>query len=92
MIERVSHECFFYKTTVEEHNELKPLILSNIEKLGKNSFSEDVSNISNTDWHLPPDADRSYMNIVYPLFVNHFKEIEDTYGWWYKQTLSNFWY
>jgi hypothetical protein len=92
MIERFSQECFFYKTSVKEHNDLKPVILANIENLGKNPLSEDVSHISNTDWQLPSDADRSYMNIVYPLFIDHFKEIEQTYGWWYKQTLSNFWY
>jgi hypothetical protein len=92
MIERFSQECFFYKTSVKEHNELKPLILSNIEKLGKNPFSENVSSISNTDWNLPPEVQRDYMDIVYPLFVNHFEEIKQSYGWWYKQILTNFWY
>ena len=92
MIERFSQECFFYNTTVKEHNELNALILSNIEKLGKNSFSEDVSSISNTDWNLPAEVKRDYMDIVYPLFINHFEEIEQSYGWWYKQTLTNFWY
>ena len=32
------------------------------------------------------------MNLVYPLFVDHFDEIKQNYGWWYKQKLANFWY
>jgi hypothetical protein len=92
MIERFGKECFFYKTSVPRHEELKPYILNDILLLGKNSYTEKVSKISNTDWNLPAEFHRQYMTNVYPLFVNHFDEIKNTYGWWYNQRLVNFWF
>ena len=94
MIRRVPVETFFYITQVEEHEIVKPKILEAISQLGINPGPKEEynSHITNTDWHLPPNLQREYFKICFPLFSNHFNQIKNNYGWWYHEQLKNYWF
>ena len=58
----------FIINEAEDHHNIKQLILHQIDEMGKYSFRNNIQSISNTDWHLPPNAKRYYFNTFNTLF------------------------
>jgi len=48
-------------TQIEEHDEYREILLSLIDKMPKSSYES----ITRTDWTLPKDAPREYLDVFY---------------------------
>lgn len=55
--------------TIAEHQEIKPLILDDIEKFKNSSIYDSTTTISKTDWNVPFEVPRTYFNHLKP-FIN----------------------
>lgn len=72
-IEGVCAPLYMYK--VPQHAELKTQILEAIDSMGVHSAVEERQSISNTDWFLPGDYPRPYINHVHTLFECYFSRL-----------------
>jgi len=92
---------------VENHAEVKPIILDLIDKMPNNATTpkvDCVDNISKTDWNLPKDYPRDYWKVIEPIINNtvcrsmfkyfKYEEIEIGNHWFqqYKQSDTHGWH
>jgi len=80
-----------YKTKVETHSKIKDSILNDINSYKKNSFIDDLQNISHCDWNLGKELPRNYfsifLNAIQPYLANMTTNLQcDDYK------ISNFWF
>ena len=64
---------FYFTKSIENHNFHKNIILKLIEKIPKNKFE----NISHTDWTLPNDYKREYLEYFKTIINSYILEIRD---------------
>ena len=64
-MDNMFHKIF----TISNHQELKPLILDEIEKFESSSIYEKSSTITKTDWNIPFEVTRTYFEHLFP-FIN----------------------
>jgi hypothetical protein len=77
--------CKVFKTHVEGHAKIKPLLLASIEKLGTHSAITKYERISNTDWHIKNNIghifeNKEYLNIINPIVAFHNKQLAEYTG------------
>lgn len=84
-------KCFMYISNVENHKNIKPKILHNIQKTGEYSMRDSEQSISNTDWHLRPNFPRPYWDIFKDFADSHNNKIMELAGFksW---TTCNYWF
>jgi hypothetical protein len=64
-------ETFYIKTKIKEHKNIKEKLLSLISKIPSSKYNS----ISHTDWHLPPDYKREYMEFFIPIIMPYIENI-----------------
>lgn len=82
-------ENFYIKTKIKEHNKIKEKLLSLINEIPKNSYGT----ISHTDWNLPKEYQRRYLNYFYDIldpYMNKIQELLNEKRWriqntWFQQ-------
>lgn len=76
-IQNIETPFFIYK--VENHEEIKKSVLSEIKNMGTYCFKDKGQIISNTDWHLNNNFNRTYINPIGSLLMDHCKEIQNIF-------------
>ena len=92
MTELINVETCFIKTKVENHNEIKQLLLEQIESMGTHSIIEPNQSISNTDWHLGPHCTRPYSQLFNDIANNHVLKVKEILLLNEKLSIINFWF
>lgn len=64
-------------TKVDNHKEINKELLSLINKIPKTSLNEEEQNISNTDWTLPRDFKREYLDYFYTIIRPYMLKLAD---------------
>jgi len=84
----------FLLKTVSQHSVLKEHLLDAINRMGQHSVVEEpIHHIINSDWHLNPNTNRAYANLVTPIIDLLCKEIKDTFNLpEIKLTCVNLWF
>lgn len=79
---------------IENHKELKPLILNAIEEMGEFSFKlKNKQSISNTDWFLPSNFERKYFNLVKDVFEKVILNLSENHKFvGHELTIGNYWF
>ena len=86
-------ESFYLVTKIKEHKKIKNKLLSLIDKIPTNSYE----NISNTDWKLPKDYKREYLDLFYKIispYMNKMQDLLQEKSWeiqngWFQQYYKN---
>lgn len=90
----IEHSFPFIITDVKNHNKIKPLILQDIKNMGTHSLIEDDQKISNSDWYLPGNYQRTYFchikDTIFELRDNIVKKFNYTtsttdFQFWFQQ-------
>mgnify|MGYP003640009840 CR=1 FL=1 len=82
---------FIFKTKVKDFKDIKGPILSDIEAMGTYSMVNDHQKISNTDWHLNSDYDRSYWNHAIGAVDLHNQSLRETHEY-DRCSVANYWF
>jgi hypothetical protein len=96
-------EALFTVFKLDNHDTMKPMILSAINKMKVNSIRQEetigvhgvldeAQSISNSDWDLPRDTERPYYPIIYPVFEHVCKAIKDKYKYHMHLKVDNYWF
>ena len=72
-VEKVS--SYYMVTKIKEHKEIKSKLLTLIEKIPQNQFLTPFENISHTDWNLPKEYKREYLDFFYEIIRPYMEEI-----------------
>lgn len=80
-------------TKVDNYKEINKELLSLINKIPKTSLNEEEQNISNTDWTLPRDFKREYLDYFYKIIKPYMFKLADQlnsknwkiYNGWFQQ-------
>lgn len=64
-----------FVSSVENHHELKPLVLASLRDFGEFSYRSAHNSISNTDWHLAPNVIRPYLELVLQPISQHVEAV-----------------
>jgi hypothetical protein len=77
--------CKVFKTCVNDHVQIKPLLLNLIEKLGTHSAISKYERISNSDWHVKNSIghdfeNKEYLDVVVPILAQHNKQLAEYIG------------
>lgn len=95
--------CPIYKTKLKEHSTLKNEILGLIDSSGCSSYvgvddyGYTKTMISKCDWNLPKEAERKYLDIIFPLIEDNHRELFNKLGFptvdiinmWFQQYEKN---
>jgi len=65
-----------FKFKISEHSSIKNDILEAIDRMGKYSYVNKGQQISNTDWHLPENFRRPYLDITMPILERYYSKLE----------------
>ena len=92
-MEIIKIENFYIKTKIKEHNKIKKKLLSLIDKIPKNPYG----NVSNTDWSLPKEYKREYLEFFYIIldpYMNKMTKLFNEKRWriqntWFQQYYKN---
>jgi hypothetical protein len=80
-----------HKTKIENFTPIKHKILDAIDSMGKFSYEYKDQKITNTDWHLPNNIDRTYWPYVIDYIEQHHNTISQQLE--YKEiSIKNFWF
>jgi hypothetical protein len=82
----------FIITDVKKHNKIKPLILKDIESIGKHSLIEDDQKISNSDWYLPSNIERTYFSHITDTIFELRNNIVKQFNYSTPSTNLQFWF
>ena len=63
IIKKIDSFCIINK--IKEHKTIKKNLLNLIKKIPLNSIKNNTSNIEHTDWNLPKDIKREYLDLFY---------------------------
>jgi len=77
--------------TLENHQEIKPFILSSIEQFASSSIHNKNDSISRTDWNIEPDVPRAYFEFIKPFISNEYYEFAKYLGC-RRLSIDNFWF
>ena len=66
---------YIYKTSVENHDEIKKLLLEQIDLIPNNPFNVDGCKLFHTDWNLPVEMHREYKFLFFKTVNEHLKKI-----------------
>lgn len=85
LIRNADIPCKVFKTHVDDHAQIKLLLLNSIKKLGTHSAITKYEYVSNTDWHIRNNIghdfeNKEYLNIVTPILVRHNKQLAEYTG------------
>jgi len=88
--------CYFV-TKIKEHKQIKTKLLSLIEKIPKNQWLTPNENVTHTDWNLPREHKREYLDYFYDIvrpYMGEIKEILNERTWeitngWFQQYYQN---
>jgi ectoine hydroxylase-related dioxygenase (phytanoyl-CoA dioxygenase family) len=64
-------------TNLKNHLEINKNLLSLIEKIPNNVLKDDHENIVHTDWSLPKDQKREYVDYFYSCIFEHMNELSN---------------
>lgn len=86
-------KSFYIINEIIEHKKIKEKLLLLINKLPKSKFT----NISHTDWNLPREMKREYLNFFYEIinpYMNKMAEVLNEKKWiihngWFQQYIKN---
>jgi len=66
-------ESYYLITKIKEHKEIKKELLSLIDKMPPSAYE----NISKTDWNIPSDYKREYLDLFYKIITPYMREIQE---------------
>ena len=84
-------DSFYIVTDIKEHKKLKDTLLKYIEKMPQSNINEDDVVVSKTDWNLPSDYKRDYMDLFFNIITPYMHEMSSKLkftGW----EIVNGWY
>ena len=84
-------KSFCVITDIKEHNQNKQKLISLIYKMEESSISEKNDNISRTDWNLPKETKREYLNFFYSMITPYMETMANKLKFRYWNIL-NAWY
>jgi hypothetical protein len=82
----------FILTDVKQHEEIKPLILSQIKSMGVHGFIEEGQQLSNSDWYLPNNRVRPYFIYVQDIFAKLQNDIIEKFNYSPKTDGMTYWF
>jgi hypothetical protein len=68
-------ESFYIISKIKEHEKNKDKLLKLIENIPKTSIQSKKENISHSDWNLPKDFEREYLNFFYDIIKPYMNDI-----------------
>lgn len=68
-------KTFCIVTDIEEHKNNKEKLISLINKMNLNSSIEKNEHITKTDWNLPKEVERQYLNFFYNMITPYMKKM-----------------
>jgi len=68
-------ESFYFVNKIKEHKENKNKLLKLIEKIPVNNLVTERENILHTDWNLPKEYKREYLDFFYNIISPYMNEI-----------------
>jgi hypothetical protein len=86
---------YYLVTKIKEHKQIKDKLLSLIDSIPKNSFED----ITHTDWNLPKNLKREYLEYFYKIITPYINEMANllkqdtcyiTNGWFQQYYKNNF--
>jgi hypothetical protein len=80
----------FIINDVEDHKNIKQLLLHQIDEMGRYSFKNNSQSLSNTDWHLAENAERYYFTVFNNLVQKTNAKLSKTLN--VKLQLGNYWF
>jgi hypothetical protein len=97
------NEELFTVLKINNHNDLKPLILSAIakmkinsikqeEKIGTSGVIDEAQSIYNSDWQAGKDVKRPYYPIIYPIFEQICEALKNKYKYHMNLRVDNYWF
>ena len=85
-------DCPYVVSKFEEHDNVKNILLENIESMTHSSLSDNNGQaITNTDWHTGLDVERKYWNILAPHLTSHMINVYRKLGFTHFGFL-NYWF
>jgi len=81
----------FFITKVANHDAIKKQVLEALKYQGKYGINNYAQKIYNTDWHLNSTFNRSYIDVVRPVFAMHLDMLKAAHGY-NAVALTNIWY
>jgi hypothetical protein len=70
-------KTFYIINKVKEHKNIKKEMLKLIDKIPLNSFQTKYENIIHSDYNLPINIDREYVNLFYKTISNYMQKIKE---------------
>jgi len=84
-------KSFYIITDIKEHNQNKKKLISLIYKIKESNIANENSNISRTDWNLPKETRREYLDLFYSIirpYMNVMTNKLKCHSW----DITNAWY
>ncbi len=66
---------FYIVTDVKPHDHLKDILLRYIDEMPEASINDENEDVSKTDWNIPEDYERDYLNCFLNIFKPSLKEM-----------------
>jgi len=68
-------KSYYIVTDIVEHQEKKQKFLDLIEEMPLSSISNNLDNISKTDWNLPKEQERKYLDEFYKMLIPYMNDM-----------------
>ena len=81
MIKVKKIQSYYLVTKIKEHNQIKSDLLSLIDKIPQNSFED----ITHTDWNLPRDLKREYLDYFYKIITPYINEMSSSFYYFFER-------
>jgi len=81
----------YFINSLDNYSEIKEELLNRIKNTKDNMMSDERNKIFSTDWNLPKDIDRPYVNFFVDIIKPYISKITE-YLMYEKTELSNFWF
>ena len=82
---------YFFKTKVENHDEIKEKLLEQFNLIPNNPFSNHHQDILHTDWNMPPNMHREYHGLFFKTVQGHVEEVTKRLNCT-KYKIDNYWF
>ena len=68
-------DSYYIVTDIKEHKELKNNLLKYIEEMPQSNIDDGYVVVSKTDWNIPSDYKRDYMNLFFNIIKPYMEEM-----------------
>ena len=75
-----SLNTFYIITDIVEHLKIKSQLLEYIRSMPNDSMNDDYNTLSKTDWNLPKNHQRKYLEFFYPIIGPYLLKMRDEMG------------